>query len=487
MAWNIEIEKEEGNSVLMEDALRQNPTNKRNFMKYKTQLRTATLVFPLIIAGCGSGGSSTESAAQDTKTITVIDGYLNNASICIDRNSNKICEIDEELASKTNELGQVKIALADAAYPIIVKAIAGVTTDSDQLTPLTKSYELIASANADYVTPFSTLAHLGDLSLQAYADSVGVDYAAISNDYVADTQNASKAAHLLARTITPLLEERAVDNGLTTLNQRLGEIQTHILKEVNDGVDLSTIDISYDTQSSMFYSKPKVTSVGTHITGQSFTYSVYSNHFDANGTGFENTISFSNDNISYLGNQVQYQLNGNKLIYGANSFTYLIMNDNYFLSFSENNDPGIWTKDAMSAKPTVQVENNFVAGKTLYHLRDINNYNYDKAEPKLTKLVFDDKDQVTVTPEGEVGFTATWQVKDSTMNNATLRTISIEFPDGEQDRDSLKSENAMTLEVIFVSNELSLAINHSSNALINENFIISDENLAKLMYRKWLN
>lgn len=456
-------------------------------MKYKKRLRTATLMLPLLATGCGDSGSSSTPAGQEMKTITVIDGYLHNASICIDRNRNKICEIDEEIASTTNELGQVKVALADAQYPIIAKVKAGVTTDSDQITPLTNSYELIAAANADFITPFSTLAHLGDLSLQGFADSVGVDYAAISHDYVDDKGNASQVAHLLARSMTPLLEERAIDNGLTTLNARVGEIKTHILKEVNDGVDLSTIDISYDTQSRVFYSKPRITSVGSHITGQSFTYFVYSNHLDANGHGYENTISFNDGTISYLGNQASYQLDGNVLVYGNSSFTYLIMNDNYFFSFSADHNPGIWTKDTMSGKPTIQVGDDFVAGKTLYHLRDINNSNNNKAVPKLTKLVFDAKDKVIVTPEGEEGFTASWQVKDSISNNGTFRTIYIEFPEGQQDRVSLKSENAMTLEIILLSNELSVAINHSSNTLINENFIINDENFAKLIYKKWLN
>jgi len=457
-------------------------------MKYKRRLRMATLMLPLLVTGCGSDPSP-NPVGQETKTVIVIDGYLHNASICIDRNRNKICELNEEIESKTNELGQVKIALADAEYPIIVKAIAGVTTDSDQLTPLTKSYELIASANADYVTPFSTLAHLGDLSLQAYADSVGVDYAAISNDYVADTQNTSKAAHLLARTITPLLEERAVDNGMTTLNQRVGEIRTVILKQVNDGVELSTINISYDTQSGVFYSKPKVTSIESHISGKSFTYSIFSNHYIANGPiNYENTISFNDSTISHLGNQKLYQLDGNKLRYGDKSFTFFIINEDYLFSFAEDNNPGIWTNDSLFSAPDIQIEADFVAGKTLYHLRDINTSDYNNPLPKLTKLEFDNNDNVIVVPEGEDGFMASWQVKDWTnQHGATYRTIYIEFPEEQQSRASLKHEKSMILEMILVSNELSVATNHSSIALVTENLIINDENFARLLYLKWLN
>lgn len=456
-------------------------------MKYNIRLRAVTLMFPLLATGCGGDTPST-SVGQKTKTVTVIDGYLHNASICIDKNRNRICELNEEIASKTNELGQIKINLADAKYPIIAKAEAGATKDSDQVTPLTHSYELIAPANADYITPFSTLSYLGDLSLKELAEMIDVDYHAISNDYVDDKQNESQVAHLLARSITPLLDKQIINNDLLTLNEKVGEIRELIHKKVNEGVDLSAIDISYDAQSSVFYSKPKVTSVESHLSGQSFTYSIFSNHYIANGPyDYENTISFNDGTISYLGNQESYQLNGNALLYGNSNFTFLIINENYLFSLSEDNNPGLWIKDSILI-PTIQIEDNFVAGKTLYHLRDINNSDINNPLPKLTKLEFDSKNNVIVTPEGEEGFAAFWQVKDWTNhNNETYRTIYIEFPEDQQDRASLKHENSMILEMAFVFNELSVATNHSSNALVNENLIIFDEKFAKLIYRKWLN
>ena len=457
-------------------------------MKYKRRLRMATLMLPLFVTGCGSD-SSPNPVGQETKTITVIDGYLYNASICIDRNRNKICELNEEIESKTNELGQVKIALADAEYPIIAKAKMGITTDTDQVTPLTTSYELIAPANADYVTPFSTLAHLGNLSLQALAEKIGVDYAVINNDYVADSRDESQVAHLLARSMTPFLQEQVIENNLSTLDERVGEIRTVILKQVNDGVELSTIDISYDAQSSVFYTKPKVTSIEPHIGGKSFIYSIFSNHYIANGPiNYENSISFNGSTISYLGNQEPYLLDGNKLRYGDNSFTFFIINEDYFFSFSEDNNPGIWTNDSLFPVPDIQVEADFVAGKTLYHLRDINTSDHNNPLPKLTKLEFDNNDKVIVVPEGEDGFMASWQVKDWTnQHGATYRTIYIEFPEEQQNRASLKFENSMILEMILVSDELSVATNHSSIALVTENLIINDENFARLLYRKWLN
>ncbi|MCG7586596.1 hypothetical protein [Photobacterium sp. OFAV2-7] len=456
-------------------------------MNNNKRLRTAILIFPLFVIGC-DGGSSSTAVSQETKTITVIDGYLYNATVCIDRNKNKRCDLNEEIAQRTNELGQVKIELADAQYPIIAKAIAGITTDSDKVTPLTQSYELIASANANYVTPFSTLAHLDNLSLQELAEKIGVDYAAISRDYVSDKQHESQVAHLLARTITPLLEEQAIDNDSSSLNERVGEIRTLIHQKENAGIDLSAIDISYDTHSGVFYSKPKVTSVESRISEQAFIYTIFSNHYIANGHNYDEIISFNDGTISYLGNQELYRLDGNALLYGNKSFTFLIMNDDYLFSFSEDNNPGIWTQGSTPSRPAVQIEDDFVAGKTFYHLRDINTSDVTTPLPKLTKLAFDNKDTVVVTPEGESGFTASWQVKDWTNHNdETFRTIYIEFPEDQQNRASLKNEKSMILEMIFVSNEVSVAINHSSIALVNDNLVINDANFARLIYRKWLN
>ncbi|OLQ73477.1 hypothetical protein BIT28_22400 [Photobacterium proteolyticum] len=456
-------------------------------MNYQKRLRTAILICPLFFIGCG-GDSSSTSVEQEKRTITVIDGYLQNATICIDKNNNKRCDLNEEIAQRTNEMGQVKIDLADAQYPIIAKAIAGITTDSDKVTPLTQSYALIASANANYVTPFSTLAHLDNLSLQEFAEKIGVDYAAISRDFVGDKQSESQVAHLLARSITPFLEEQVSDNDSSSLNERAGEIRTLIHQKENAGIDLSAIDISYDTHSGVFYSKPKLTSIESHISEQAFIYSIFSNHYIANGHNYDEIVSFNDGTVSYRGNQELYRLDGNTLHYGNKGFTFLIMNDDYLFSFSEDNNPGLWTQGSTSPKPAVQVEDDFVAGKTLYHLRDINTSDVTAPLPKLTKLAFDSKDKVVVTPEGESGFTASWQVKDWTNHNdQTFRTIYIEFPEDQQNRASLKSEKSMILEMVLVSNEISVAINHSSIALVNENIVINDANFARLIYRKWLN
>jgi len=458
-------------------------------MKYVVLLKHITLFTCLCIAGCGGGGSSTpESKESVKKVITVIDGYLHNASICIDRNSNSICDVGEKITEKTNELGQVKIDLKDAQYPLIAQITAGVTTDSDKATQLEASYELIAPANADFITPFSTLAVLDDISLLALSAKLNVNYDAISTDYIANTEIEFKAAHLIARAITPLLHEKLGDNDRLLLNEKVIAISELVAEKINADVDLSTIEISFDDIQKVFYSTPKIANLKSLIVDKSFIYSIYSNHYIANGHFYDMDASFSDKTISLLGKETTFSFAKNILSYGDSSFEFLIANDKFMFSFAQDNTPGIWADDVLIDMATDPIENSFVAGKTIFHLRDINNSNLNQAEPILTKLVFDDEGSVIVTPEGEEGFIATWEVMDwSDLNNNTYRIIYIDFPLDQQKRARLRNEKSMRLEVIFRSPEISVATNFSSIALITDNFLIENESLANLIYNKWRN
>ena len=450
-------------------------------MKHKKQLRIATLLLPSLIMGCGSDSS-------DSKVITVMDGYLHNASICIDRNSNSSCEVDEALQQKTNELGQIEINLADAQYPIMAMAIAGTTYDSDQLTPISQSYTLIAPANSDYITPYTTLAYLNNISLQMLAEQFSINYVAISRDYLIDTQSESQLAHLIARSITPFLDQQLPANDVSGLNANLEHITALAKTELSSGVDLSAINISYNTELEVFYSRPKETSISPYITDRSFVYTRFST-YSAEVYGLEDEITFNNGVISYFNISDEYTLERNKLLYGDRSFSYLIMNEHYFLSFTEGNNLGMWTDDSIWGSPTVQIEADFVSGKTFYHLRDINGtIGQEDATPKLTKLEFDTPNRVVVTPEGEEGFTAVWEVKDWTnYQDETIRVIHIEFPESQQNRPSLRKEDRMILEMKLVTDKISVATHHSTLAVVPENLLITDENLARVIYNAWLN
>ena len=73
---------------------------------------TAFLVFVLSACGGGGGSSSnaggTSSAKTKPTTITVIDGYIQGATVCVDKNNNGVCE-DGETKGTTDVNGKVTL------------------------------------------------------------------------------------------------------------------------------------------------------------------------------------------------------------------------------------------------------------------------------------------------------------------------------------------------------------------------------------------
>ncbi len=81
----------------------------------------------LTVAGCGGGGGSDGgggSPAPISMTavpVTVIDGAIQNATVCLDKNNNGVCDAGEP-SGKTNADGQVTLQIdsTDAGkYPVI--------------------------------------------------------------------------------------------------------------------------------------------------------------------------------------------------------------------------------------------------------------------------------------------------------------------------------------------------------------------------------
>ncbi|ALU45190.1 hypothetical protein [Pseudoalteromonas rubra] len=156
-----------------------------------------------------------------TRTITAIDGYLVNAIVCDDQNGNQVCdageeikiqnEKGEELVLTTNAQGQAEVS--DSAS-VIVKVVAGKTIDTDTNNTVSKAYTLVAHADTDIVSPFSTLATLKNVDMDTLAAEVNLDAELIKGDFVAakseqtaSIAEGSKRIHLVARSVVKLLPE----------------------------------------------------------------------------------------------------------------------------------------------------------------------------------------------------------------------------------------------------------------------------------------
>jgi len=113
---------------------------------------TATAVSALV--ACGGGGGT---AAPATLSGVVIDGYIKGAKVCLDINSNAVCDSNEPTAT-TDVNGAYTLTYdgSVAGMHIIAEVPVG-AVDSD-LGAVPKTYSLFApAASAAAVTPLSTL------------------------------------------------------------------------------------------------------------------------------------------------------------------------------------------------------------------------------------------------------------------------------------------------------------------------------------------
>lgn len=106
---------------------------------------------------------STSNPAEATTGFSgkVADGYLTGAKVCLDLNSNKVCDSNEPSTMSTAggefSLTDVTQAQLDSA-PLLVEIIVGETIDEDKPDlPITKKYTLTAPAGYEFISPLTTM------------------------------------------------------------------------------------------------------------------------------------------------------------------------------------------------------------------------------------------------------------------------------------------------------------------------------------------
>ncbi|HBA86654.1 MAG TPA: hypothetical protein DCZ75_01305 [Geobacter sp.] len=132
-------------------------------------IAAASLVVAGIIAGCGSSSTMSPSGSGTTAIAgKVADGYLENATVFLDKNGNYLLDAGEPFAvTDANGAYTLSVDAADVGqYPIVALAIAGVTydrTDVSATTPITFSYLMSlpkdgvsGTVSSNFISPFST-------------------------------------------------------------------------------------------------------------------------------------------------------------------------------------------------------------------------------------------------------------------------------------------------------------------------------------------
>ena len=132
----------------------------------KQLLEVASLVILGVAAGCGSSSDGNVTSPGPAISGKVADGYLEGATVFLDKNSNYRLD-DGEPSAVTDKNGAYTLNV-DAAdigrYHILALATAGVTIDSDNPgVPIGQSYLLSlhrlnvsGTVNSNFISPMST-------------------------------------------------------------------------------------------------------------------------------------------------------------------------------------------------------------------------------------------------------------------------------------------------------------------------------------------
>ncbi|MFW7524666.1 DUF1566 domain-containing protein [Vibrio ostreicida] len=216
-------------------------------MTMLTKMLSAGAVSILLI-GCGGGNESdpkleTPSVALQSGFFlsgVVLDGYLKNAIVCLDKNSNAFCDSSDGEIVRTDELGRYTLPYEGAIenYMLLVEAVAGETLDSDdQGQALAHSFTLeVPSYRHQVISPLTSMvaslaASSGtgfDEAAQKLANDLNLSADMIVSDYVTQDSLQGRELHQLARGIARSLQLGMIQSanyGLAPSLVRKGALQ----------------------------------------------------------------------------------------------------------------------------------------------------------------------------------------------------------------------------------------------------------------------
>jgi hypothetical protein len=112
----------------------------------------------ILLAACGGGGGG--SSSSQNVGVTVVDGPIKNAVVCLDKNNNGACDVDEP-SGITDAAGNVILIVANAdigKYPVI--ALVGTDAIDADTGAVPTAYVMKTPADQpNVVSPLTTLVH----------------------------------------------------------------------------------------------------------------------------------------------------------------------------------------------------------------------------------------------------------------------------------------------------------------------------------------
>jgi hypothetical protein len=191
------------------------------------QLRLASLAIAsaavMALTACGGGSDAAAPApapapaATTPVPVTVVDGAIRNATVCLDKNKNGLCDTGEP-SGKTDVSGNVTLQVdpADAGkYPIL--AVVGTDAVDADTGPITIAYTMQAPADKPaVVSPLTTMvqtviATTGVSSADAETSvkaQTGLDVS-LFQDFTKSTTPESQAAGTVARMVVVVTQQQS--------------------------------------------------------------------------------------------------------------------------------------------------------------------------------------------------------------------------------------------------------------------------------------
>ena len=422
---------------------------KSNLLKLSVLASTITLA----LAGCNSDSSSTgtsdSSSTGGAYTLQAIDGYLINAEVYADIDQNGTLSDSDKMLGTTGENGTFTVASDYKDYPIIIKAIAGQTFDTDKAGTLTSNVELIAEKGSSVVTPFSTYAVKTGKTLDEVAAELQMDVSMISSDYIASKSNADQATketaskvHLAARSITQTVN--SLDSIDTAgFEDKVRAIKNAVDVEFNNASDKSSLDgklvkldssnqasteemptgtlqsmmldnVYYGINTNSTYAKIEgVSTIGFEAEPNKDGSVSYMFRNDKNEEAFKGTATFSYDGFSTVDNGKTVKESiiyyGKDTLSGHSEEFYLnVTNDGDMIAFRTEKDKGKETTLATFSQDDI-------INQTYYVLFD-DAGSTTTPDVTMVKMTFND-DGTMVIVEGSETFTdKTWDLIEGSLS-----------------------------------------------------------------------
>ncbi len=455
----------------------------------------------LALAGCGSDdNTTTQNSGSESYSIQAIDGYLVNAEVYADKDLSETLTDSDEKLGVTDENGSLTVDANYKNYPIIIKAIAGQTFDTDKAGALTSNVELIAGKGSAVVTPFSTYAVKTGKTLDEVASELQIDVSIISSDYVASKSNADQTtketaikAHLAARSITKTINSldqidtagfegkvRAIKSAVDTEFNKAADKSNLDSKLItlDDSNKASTEDMPTGTLKSMMLGKTYygintnstyakiegVSIIGFEAEANADGSVTYTFNNSKHNEAFEGTARFSHDGFSTVDNGKTVKESiiyyGKDTLSGNSDEFYLdVTNDGDMLAFATDSQHDGWSKTIFSTQDIIN--------QTYYVLFD-DAGSTTTPDVTMAKMTFNDNGTMVIVEGSKTFNDATWDYIEGGIS------VSGIYDDGSD----------WNVKPAVGNDEMILLLNETETPNI-AHVMVKNEDLANSLYQKW--